>query len=405
MLNLDNFYKARYVLSKTIRRTDLVHAVRINPECDVYLKPENLQKTGSFKVRGAYYKISQLSEEEKARGVIACSAGNHAQGVALGATAHGIKSLICLPEGAPISKVEATRRYGAEICLVPGVYDDAYKHAIQLREEHGYTFIHPFDDENVIAGQGTIGLELLDQLPDVEAVVVPVGGGGLISGIAFAIKSLNPNVKVYGVQAAGAPSMVQSLEKKRKEMLASVSTIADGIAVKQPGDLTYEICSKYVDGFVTVTEDEICAAILQLLEAEKVIAEGAGAASVAAVMYNKVPVKGKKTICVVSGGNIDVTILNRVIMRGLTKSGRFSVINVELDDQPGRLSEVASVIASCGGNIVSVRHERSGDSENINACMLRIVCETRNDEHIQLINKALTDKGFKLLGKIKVAPY
>lgn len=405
MLNLDNFYKARYVLSKTIRRTDLVHAVRINPECDVYLKPENLQKTGSFKVRGAYYKISQLSEEEKARGVIACSAGNHAQGVALGATAHGIKSLICLPEGAPISKVEATRRYGAEICLVPGVYDDAYKHAIQLRDEHGYTFIHPFDDENVIAGQGTIGLELLDQLPDVEAVVVPVGGGGLISGIAFAIKSLNPNVKVYGVQAAGAPSMVQSLEKKRKEMLASVSTIADGIAVKQPGDLTYEICSKYVDGFVTVTEDEICAAILQLLEAEKVIAEGAGAASVAAVMYNKVPVKGKKTICVVSGGNIDVTILNRVIMRGLTKSGRFSVINVELDDQPGRLSEVASVIASCGGNIVSVRHERSGDSENINACMLRIVCETRNDEHIQLINKALTDKGFKLLGKIKVAPY
>ncbi|MEE1091669.1 MAG: threonine ammonia-lyase, partial [Prevotella sp.] len=314
-------------------------------------------------------------------------------------------SLICLPEGAPISKVEATRRYGAEICLVPGVYDDAYKRAIQLRDEHGYTFIHPFDDENVIAGQGTIGLELLDQLPDVEAVVVPVGGGGLISGIAFAIKSLNPNVKVYGVQAAGAPSMVQSLEKKKKEMLASVSTIADGIAVKQPGDLTYEICSKYVDGFVTVTEDEICAAILQLLEAEKVIAEGAGAASVAAVMYNKVPVKGKKTICVVSGGNIDVTILNRVIMRGLTKSGRFSVINVELDDQPGRLSEVASVIASCGGNIVSVRHERSGDSENINACMLRIVCETRNDEHIQLINKALTDKGFKLLGKIKVAPY
>lgn len=405
MLNLDNFYKARYVLSKTIRRTDLVHAVRINPECDVYLKPENLQKTGSFKVRGAYYKISQLSEEEKARGVIACSAGNHAQGVALGATAHGIKSLICLPEGAPISKVEATRRYGAEICLVPGVYDDAYKRAIQLRDEHGYTFIHPFDDENVIAGQGTIGLELLDQLPDVEAVVVPVGGGGLISGIAFAIKSLNPNVKVYGVQAAGAPSMVQSLEKKKKEMLASVSTIADGIAVKQPGDLTYEICSKYVDGFVTVTEDEICAAILQLLEAEKVIAEGAGAASVAAVMYNKVPVKGKNTICVVSGGNIDVTILNRVIMRGLTKSGRFSVINVELDDQPGRLSEVASVIASCGGNIVSVRHERSGDSENINACMLRIVCETRNDEHIQLINKALTDKGFKLLGKIKVAPY
>lgn len=397
MLNLDNFYKARYVLNSAIHKTDLVHATKINPECDVYLKPENLQNTGSFKIRGAYYKISQLTDEEKAKGVIACSAGNHAQGVALGASAHGIKSLICLPEGAPMSKVEATRSYGAEICLVPGVYDDAYKKAIQLKEEKGYTFIHPFDDENVIAGQGTIGLELLDQLPDVEAIVVSVGGGGLISGIAFAVKSLNPNVKVYGVQAAGAASMVRSLESHKREILPSVSTIADGIAVKEPGTLTYDICSKYVDGIVTVTEDEICGAILHLLEKEKVVAEGAGAASVAAVMYNKVPVKGKKTICVVSGGNIDVTILHRVIKRGLSKSGRVSVINVELDDQPGNLVEVASVIAGCGGNITSVRHERNGDSEKINACILRIVCETRNDEHVKQINDELRNKGFKLI--------
>lgn len=397
MLNLDNFYKARYVLSRTIRKTELVKAPKINPECEVYLKPENLQETGSFKVRGACYKISQLSEEEKSKGVIACSAGNHAQGVALGATSHGIKSLICLPEGAPISKVEATRRYGADICLVPGVYDDAYKRALQLKEEKGYTFIHPFDDENVIAGQGTIGLEVLEQLPDVEAVVVPVGGGGLISGVAFAIKSLNPNIKVYGIQAAGAAGMAHSLAVHHREALDSVSTVADGIAVKEPGSLTYEICSKYVDDIVTVTEDEICGAILHLLEEEKVVAEGAGAASVAAVMYNKIPVKGKKTVCIVSGGNIDVTILNRVIKRGLAKSGRVSVMNVELDDQPGKLVEVASVIAGCGGNITSVRHERNGDSEKINACILRIVCETRNEEHVNQINQALRDNGFKMI--------
>ncbi len=397
MLSLDNFYKARYVLNQTIHKTDLVHAVKVNPDCDVYLKPENLQNTGSFKIRGAYYKISQLTDEEKARGVIACSAGNHAQGVALGATAHGIKSLICLPEGAPISKVEATRRYGAEICLVPGVCDDAYRRALELKEEHGYTFIHPFDDENVIAGQGTIGLEILDQLPSVEAVVVSVGGGGLLSGIAFAIKSLNPAVKVYGVQAAGAASMVRSLESGKREKLPSVATIADGIAVKEPGTLTFETCSKYVDGIVTVTEDEICGAILHLLEQEKMVAEGAGAASVAAVMYNKVPVKGKKTVCVVSGGNIDVTILNRIITRGLAKSGRVSVINIELDDQPGKLVEVASVIARCGGNITSVHHERYGGSEKINACIMRIVCETRNAEHVQQINNALKEKGFKMI--------
>ena len=397
MLNLDNFYKARYVLSKIIRRTDLVHAPKINPECDVYLKPECLQKTGSFKIRGAYYKISQLSEEEQKKGVIACSAGNHAQGVALGATSMGIKSLICLPEGAPISKVEATKKLGAEVCLVPGVYDDAFQKALQLRDEHGYTFIHPFDDENVIAGQGTIGLELLDQLPDVEAVVVPVGGGGLISGVAYAVKSLNPNVKVYGVQASGAPSMVNSLHDHKQEKLAKVSTIADGIAVKEPGSVTFDICSRYVDDIVTVSEDEICAAILHLIESEKMVAEGAGAASVAAVMFNKVPVKGKKVVCVVSGGNIDVTILNRVVKRGLAKNGRIAIINVELDDKPGKLVEVGTVIAKEGANITNVYHDRNSDSEKVNSCILRVICETRNQEHVDAIKKALRDSGFKLV--------
>ncbi len=387
MLKLDNFYKARYELSKVIRQTDVVQAPQVNPECDVYLKLECLQRTGSFKVRGACYKISQLSDEEKAHGVIACSAGNHAQGVALGATAHGIKSLICLPAGAPISKVEATKGYGADVCLVPGVYDDAYQKAIELRDEKGYTFVHPFDDPNVIAGQGTIGLELIDQVKDMDAVVVPVGGGGLISGVAFALKTLNPHIKVYGVQAAGAASMVQSLHVHKRECLSSVSTIADGICVKEPGELTYEICSKYVDDIVTVSEDEICAAILQLLEKEKVVAEGAGATSVAAVMFNKVPVKGKKVVCIVSGGNIDVTILNRVVERGLAK----------LDDKPGKLVEVASVIAKAGANITNVYHDRNSDSEKVNSCILRVICETRNQEHVAAINNALRESGFKLV--------
>ncbi len=397
MLNLDNFYRARYELGKVIRQTEVVHAPQVNPECEVYLKLECLQRTGSFKVRGACYKISQLSEEEKSHGVIACSAGNHAQGVALGATAHGIKSLICLPAGAPISKVEATKGYGAEVCLVPGVYDDAYNKAIELRDEKGYTFVHPFDDENVIAGQGTIGLELIDQVDDFDAVVVPVGGGGLISGVAFALKSLNPRIKVYGVQAAGAASMVQSLHDNKREILDSVSTIADGICVKEPGELTFDICRKYVDDIVTVSEDEICAAILQLLEKEKVVAEGAGATSVAAVMFNKIPVKGKKVVCVVSGGNIDVTILNRVVRRGLAKSGRIAIINVELDDKPGMLVEVAKVIAREGANITSVHHDRNNYSEHVNACILRVICETRNDEHVQKILTALRNEGFKLV--------
>lgn len=397
MLNLDDFYRARYVLGKVIRRTDLIAAPKINTEGEIFLKPENLQVTGSFKLRGACYKISQLGDEEKAKGVIACSAGNHAQGVALGAAMHGIKSLICLPEGAPISKVEATRKLGAEICLVPGVYDDAYKKALELRDEFGYTFIHPFNDEHVIAGQGTIGLELLEQLPDVECVIVPVGGGGLASGVAFAIKTLNPNIKVYGVQASGAPSMLLSFEHKHVECLPSVATIADGIAVKEPGELTYQLCQKYLDGVVTVTEDEICAAILALVEQQKMIAEGAGAVSVAAAMFNKVPVKGRKTVCIVSGGNIDVTILSRVINRGLSKSGRIFNFCVELDDKPGQLLLVSQVAASVGANIISVYHERNDDTSNVTACWLRVQVETRNADHVEELKMALENAGLKLI--------
>ena len=397
MLELSEIYKAAHVLRDAIRHPHLIAAPLINPESEVYLKPENLQYTGSFKLRGAYYKISQLTDEEKSQGVIACSAGNHAQGVALAATKSGIPSLICLPAGAPISKVEATKRYGAEVCLVPGVYDDAYQRALQLRDEKGYTFVHPFDDVHVIAGQGTIGLEMLDEMGDVDVVIVPVGGGGLISGVACAIKQLKPSVKVYGVQAEGAPSMALSLKDKRIKRLDAVSTIADGIAVKEPGVNTFDFCQRYVDGIVTVTDDEIAAAILALIEQQKLVSEGAGAVAVAAAMFNKVPVKGKKVICLVSGGNIDVTILSRVITRGLSKSGRMETLTVDLYDQPGQLSAVCGVIAQLGGNIISVSHERTNASAQVNGCTLRVVLETRNAEHIQLIHKGLTDAGYVIL--------
>ena len=397
MLTLDNVYRASHALKNVIRKTDVIYAPKLRSDAEIYLKTENLQITGSFKVRGSYYKMSRLTDEEKARGVIACSAGNHAQGVALSAQENGIKSVICLPDGAPISKVEATKSYGAEVCLVEGVYDDAYRRALELRDEKGYTFIHPFNDEDVIAGQGTIALEVIEQLPELDAIVVPVGGGGLISGIAYTVKTLCPSVKVYGVQASGAPSMANSIRDGKIEELASVSTIADGIAVKTPGSLTYELCSKYVDEIVTVTDDEISAAILTLMEQQKLVTEGAGAAAVAAVMFDKVDVKGKKAVCVLSGGNIDVTILSRVIRRGLLMSGRTCQLMIELVDKPGQLKNVSRIIADLGGNVTSVHHERANEGSDVNGCYLRIILETRNFEHIAEIKKALTDFGFKLL--------
>ncbi len=397
MLTLDNVYRASYALRDVVRKTDVIYAPKLVPGTELYLKTENLQITGSFKVRGSYYKISKLSAEEKARGVIACSAGNHAQGVALAAQKNGIKAVICLPDGAPISKIQATKSYGAEVCLVEGVYDDAYEKALSLRDECGYTFIHPFNDEDVIAGQGTIALEIADQLPDLDAIIVPIGGGGLISGIAYTIKSINPNVKVYGVQAAGAPSMHKSVRDGKIEELSAVSTIADGIAVKKPGDLTYEICSKYVDEIVTVSDDEISAAILALMEKHKLVTEGAGAVAVAAAMFGKLPIEGKKTVCLLSGGNIDVTILSRVIKRGLLMSGRTCQLMIELADKPGQLKNVSRIIADLGGNVISVHHERANEGSDVNGCYLRIMLETKNYEHIAEIKAALVDFGFKLL--------
>ena len=396
MLTLDKIYSARFALNSVLRHTDLIKT-SLREDCEVYLKPECLQVTGAFKVRGAYYKISQLSEEEKARGVIACSAGNHAQGVALAAQKNGIRANICIPDGAPISKVEATKSYGAQVTLVKGVYDDAYRKAVELQQESGATFIHPFNDENVIAGQGTIGLEILDELADADVVVVPVGGGGLISGVAFAVKSLNPRCKVYGVQSAGASSMVKSLQEHKIQKLDSVSTIADGIMVKEPGDLTYDLCSRYVDDVVTVTDDEVSTAILTLIEKQKMIAEGAGAVSLAAVMFDKIDVKGKKVVAVISGGNIDVTILSRVIGRGLLKTGRSAEFTIELPDKPGQLVAVSSIVAGLGANVVAVHHDHAGEDHDITACTLRLCVETRDHEHVQCIRQALEQAGYRLL--------
>ena len=397
MIRIDSVYKANRLLKEVARKTDVIYAPKLCKGVDLYLKTENLQITGSFKVRGAYYKMACLSAEEKAKGVVACSAGNHAQGVALAAQKNGIKAVICLPDGAPISKVEATKSYGAEVCLVEGVYDDAYQKALQLRDEKGYTFIHPFDDEDVIAGQGTIALELLEQIPDLDAIIVPIGGGGLIAGIAYTAKTLNPRIKVYGVEAKGAPSMKNSMARGQIEELSTISTIADGIAVKKPGDLTYELCNKYVDEIVTVSDDEISAAILALMEQHKLVTEGAGAVGVAAAMFGKIDLQGQKTVCVLSGGNIDVTILSRVIKRGLLMSGRSCQLMIELMDKPAQLMSVAKIIAELGGNVTSVQHERANEGSEVNGCYVRIELETRNHEHIKQTRKALTDFGFTLI--------
>jgi threonine dehydratase len=396
MLSLDKVFNAQTVLKNIIRETNVVRAYGIAPDCELYLKPENLQITGSFKVRGSAYKIAMLSEEEKKKGVIACSAGNHAQGVALAATKNNIKSLICLPDSAPISKVEATKGFGAEVCLVEGCYDDAHQKALELCNSEGYAFVHPFDDENVIAGQGTIALEILNELDDIDAIVVPIGGGGLISGIAYTVKQIRPSIKVYGVQVAGAPSMYNSVKEGEIECLSSVSTIADGIAVKKPGENTYALVKEYVDEIALVTDDEVASAILALIEKQKMIAEGAGATAVAAVMAGKFDLKGKRVVAIVSGGNIDVTSLSRVIDRGLLNSGRSTSMLIELIDKPGQLKEISRIIADCGGNVTGVHYEK-GNTESVNGCFLRIQMETRDYEHVNQITQKLSDEGFKLV--------
>ena len=393
-VTLEMIQEAKEALKGITELTPVVTSSRLGN--NLYIKTENLQKTGSFKIRGAFNKIRSLSPEEAARGVIACSAGNHAQGVALSATRLGIKSVICMPDGAPILKVEATRNYGAEVVLVPGVYDDAAREAERLAKEKGYTFAHPFNDPYVIAGQGTLGLEILEQVPDVEQIIVPIGGGGLISGVAVAVKSMRPNVKVIGVQAATVPSMFVSRRNGEITTVKDGATIADGIHVLTPGDLTFKLVQEYVDDIVTVSEDEIAAAIVGLLEGPKTVAEGAGATTVAAYMFNKIDTS-LKTVALVSGGNVDITTLSRIITKGLQKTGRICQFTMKLQDKAGNLARLLNCVAEKGANVLDIAHEREDAKTEVNSCVVTLTLETRNEEHIADIRAYLNANGYRLM--------
>lgn len=397
MISMAMLHDAQRVLKPVINRTPVIPTKGLVPGCAFYLKADCLQKTGAFKLRGAYYKIATLSDEEKERGVIACSAGNHAQGVAFAARDMGIKATICIPEGAPISKIEATRSYGANVVLVPGVYDDAYAEAVRLRDEQGLTFIHPFNDYSIMAGQGTIGLEILEQLPDVDMIFVPIGGGGLIAGLAYAVKNLRPQCRIIGVQAAGAPSMAESLKEGKIITLSSVDTVADGIKVKTPGDLTFDMCREYVDEVVTVSEGEIASAILTVLEKQKLVAEGAGAVGIAAAMYHKVNTEGKTVCALLSGGNVDVTMLERIITRGLAKAGRTANFATVLPDQPKTLATLLNIMSDMGVNVLEVNHERGNLKAPVGSCVVHLLVETRDALHVQQIYETLRAQGYPIM--------
>lgn len=397
-LTLENVEEARRALQGYLRPTPLYHSPNLSTQfgLPVYFKTENLQRAGSFKVRGAFNKMMSLSAEERQRGVIAASAGNHAQGVALAAQTLGIQSTICMPEGAPITKVEATENYGAKIILHGQTYDDAYQKALELQATHNYTFIHGFDDPYTVAGQGTIGLEIFEDLPDVSTVYVPIGGGGLISGIALALKSLKPDVRIIGVQAGGAPAVYLGMQKGELTWTDSVRTIADGIAIKRPGKLNFELIQKYVDDVVLVDEEEIAQSILMLLERSKLTVEGAGAVGLAAFMNQKAAnVKGP--VCIVlSGGNIDVNILSRIIERGLVKAGRYVRISTFVPDRPGGLQRLLATVASAGANVIHVHHERWLNKVTIGEVEIDLALETRDARHVQSLINQLQDEGYQV---------
>lgn len=397
MISMELLRDARCVLSPVINLTPMIPAKGFVPDCRFYLKADCLQKTGAFKLRGAYYKLSTLTDEEKARGVIACSAGNHAQGVAFAARDMGIPATICIPAGAPLSKIEATRSYGANVVLVPGVYDDAHAEAVRLRDEQGLTFIHPFDDERVMAGQGTIGLEIAEQLPDVDVVLVPIGGGGLIAGVASALRQLKTACRIIGVQAAGAASMADSLRAGHILTLPEVHTVADGIQVKTPGEKTFAICCEAVDEVVTVGEAEIASAILTVLERQKLMVEGAGAVGVAAAMYGELDLRGKTVCALLSGGNLDVTMLERIITRGLAREGRTVGFSTVLPDRPRALAGLLGIVSELGANVLEVGHERSSLKADLGSTVVHLLVETRNRAHVDELFDALHREGYQLI--------
>ena len=397
-MDLNQIISAREKMKGIIHQTPLDFSQTFTDMShnEVYLKLENLQKTGSFKVRGSINKLTSLSKEELSKGVIAASAGNHAQGVAYSSKMLNIPCTIVMPKGAPLSKIQATKNYGAEIVLEGDVFDDALAHAMELSEKQGFTLVHTFDDDEIIAGQGTIGLEILEQLPDVEAIICPVGGGGLIAGIAVAVKEKNPNVAIYGVEASACPSMAQSLLEKKPITVPSTPTVADGIAVKKPGVRNLEIVEKYVDDLVTVDELEMIRTMFLLLERNKLLVEGSGASSLAALLYEKLNIKGKKVVALLSGGNVDVNFISRIIERGMVEAGRYARFSIIIVDKPGELQRVLTNITEADANILSIHHTRMGRNIYPGYTEIEFAVETKSHEHILDLQKALTAKGYRV---------
>jgi threonine dehydratase len=395
-VNLDNIIIAREKMKGIVHETPLDYSKTFSDlaKNEIFLKLENLQKTGSFKVRGSYNKLISLSEEELIKGVVAASAGNHAQGVAYSSQMLGIPCTIVMPKGAPLSKVLATRQYGAEVILEGNVFDEALAYALELNDRKGATFIHAFDDEKVITGQGVVGLEILDQLSEVEAIVCPVGGGGLIAGVAMAVKQKNPNIAVYGVQTLACPSMKQSLLEQKPVAITSSPTMADGIAVQKPGVSNFEVVQKYVDDIVCVDEMEIARTMLMLLERSKLLVEGSGASSLAALLYKKINLTNKKVAAVLSGGNVNVHFISRIIERGLVESGRYANFSIILKDKPGELQRVISSITELDANIQDVHLHHMGKNIYPGYAQLDISVETKNNEHIEELFSLLKEKEF-----------
>lgn len=398
MVELADIEQARRNIKDSIHHTPLKHSMTFSRMTggEVYLKLENLQRTGSFKIRGAVNKILSLSKEERAKGVIAASAGNHAQGVALGATTLGIKSVVVMPREASHAKVEATQGYGAEVILTGDDYDAAYAEARKQQEEHGYTFVHAYDDPAIIAGQGTVGLEILEDLKDVDTVLVSVGGGGLISGVALALKALRPEVQIIGVEAEGAASAFEARKQQKRVLLDSPRTIADGIATRIVGETTYALIEEHVDELVTVSDREIARAILMLLERGKTVVEGAGAASVAALLARKVDVTGKKAVAVLSGGNIDITLMGEIVQRGLIEEGRILRFTTVLPDRPGALKGIIDLVAEHRGNLLRIQHDRELPSLSLDQTLVEIEVETRGPDHLRTLTTALRDHGYEM---------
>ena len=395
-LTLEKFEEASEIVKEVTLETKLIYSEYFSAQTGnkVYFKPENMQYTGAYKVRGAYYKISTLTEEEKAKGLITASAGNHAQGVACAAKKFGIPATIVMPKTAPIAKVQATESYGANVVLAGDCYDDAYKAACEICEKENATFLHPYNDLDVIAGQGTLGLEIVGDLPTVDMIIVPAGGGGLLAGVAACVKQINPRIEVIGVQAEGADAIAQSFKEKRYISTDTVSTIADGIAVKAPGDITVELINRYADNVVTVTDNEISEAILLLMERCKQIVEPSGATPVAAVLKGKVDVKGKRVVCLLSGGNIDVSFIQCIIEQGLVARHRRLRFTVKLLDKPGSLSQLLNHIADQGANIVSVAHDRLSTALSPNETNVSITCEVGGAEHGKAVVSSLENFGY-----------